>query len=227
MRQETGGATACVGVVEHANRAVLVTVSADGVLLDRRHLALTDAELPTHPHHHEGSWAVGRYRHTAGARVLPLADVVALVARVREAAEEGARLGLEALAHAVPVPIRIIAIRHCPALPPTIEACIADHRAQTFADSVMYRQALASAAVSRGWAVHWYDRDRVRAEAAALPQWRDVDALVRTMGRAAGVPWRQEHRLAALAALAASGDGRSGHGDPDATLRPLDRGARP
>ena len=34
----------------------------------------------------------------------------------------------------------------CPELPPTTEARIADNRAQTFADSVMSREALAAAA---------------------------------------------------------------------------------
>ena len=54
---------AAVGVVEHGNSAVLVTVTAGGELLDRRRIDLTDG-LPTHPHHHEGSWAVGRYAST-------------------------------------------------------------------------------------------------------------------------------------------------------------------
>ena len=65
--------TATVGVTEHANSAVLVTVAPGGELLDRRRIDLTDRGLPTHPHHHEGSWAVGRYLNTPGARALSLA----------------------------------------------------------------------------------------------------------------------------------------------------------
>jgi hypothetical protein len=42
------------------------------------------------------------------------------------------------------MPIATIAIRACPQLPPTIEQPIADNRAQTIADSVMYRQAIAA-----------------------------------------------------------------------------------
>ena len=152
---------ATVGVAEHGNSAVLVTVAPGGELLDRRRIDLTDRGLPTHPHHHEGSWAVGRYLNTPGARALSLADAVALVERVRAAAARGARESLEALAAAVPVPIASIAIRACPKLPPTIEERIADNRAQTVADSVMYREALATAAEARGWSVHWYDRERV------------------------------------------------------------------
>src|SRR5262245_59505932 len=94
-----------VGVATHGSSAVLVTVALSGELLDRRCIELIDRGLPTHPHHHEGSWAVGRYLSVPGARVLPLADVVALVERVRASAASGAREGLEALAAAVPVPI--------------------------------------------------------------------------------------------------------------------------
>src|SRR4029450_14081499 len=103
----------------------------------------------------EGSWAVCRSLNIPGARALALADVVALVERVRASAARGARESLEALAAAVPVPIASIAIRACPTLPPTVEERIADNRAQTYADSVMYRQALATAAEDRGWAVLW------------------------------------------------------------------------
>jgi hypothetical protein len=187
---------AAVGVAEHSNSAVLVTIATGGEFLDRRSIDLTDRGLPTHPHHHEGSWAVGRYLNTPGARKLSLADAVALVERVRAAAEQGARRHLEALAAAVSVPIASIAIRMCPALPPTTEARIRDNRAQTVADSVMYRQALAKAAEARGWSVYWYDRERVSPETAA----------VSAMGRSIGPPWQAKHKLAAAAALAATGE---------------------
>ncbi len=196
---------ATVGVVEQANAAVLVTLAADGQLLDRRRVELTGAGLSTHPHHHEGSWAVGRYLDSPWARPTSLADALALVERVRAAASVGAREALEALVAAVPVPIGCVAIRACPALPLTTEARIRDHRAQTVADSVMYREAVAAAAEARGWSVHWYDRERVPQEAAAAIGGGDVDALLRAMGRAAGPPWQAAHRLAAAAALAAAG----------------------
>jgi hypothetical protein len=195
---------ASVGVVEHGNSAVLVTVARGGELLDRRRIDLTDASLPTHPHHHEGSWAVGRYLNTPGARKISLAEAVALVERVRAAAAEGAREALETLASEVAVPIACISIRACPALPPTTEARIMDNRAQTYADTVMYRQALASAAEARGWAVEWYERDQVFRDAAARLG-ADLDSFLRAMGRAIGPPWRAEHKLAAAAAIAAVG----------------------
>jgi hypothetical protein len=193
---------AAVGVVEHGNSAVLVTVSPGGELLDRRRIDLTEG-LPTHPYHHEGSWAVGRYLNSPWARPMSLADAVALVERVRAAAARGAREGLEALAAAVQVPIASIAIRVCPKLPPTIEERIADNRAQTFADTAMYREALATAAQARGWSVHWYDRERVFREAAAAVGRQDIDDFLSAMGRSIGPPWQAQQKLAAAAALAA------------------------
>jgi hypothetical protein len=194
-----------VGVAEHGNSAELVTVGTGGELLDRRRIDLTDPGLPTHPHHHEGSWAVGRYLDLPGARVLSMADAVALVERVRASAVRGARASLEALAAAVPVPITGIALRVCPELPPTVEERIADNRAQTMADTVMYREALAAAAAARGWAVHWYEREHVFQEAASALGAEDIDAVLKGMGRSIGPPWQARHKLAAAAALAAGG----------------------
>jgi hypothetical protein len=196
---------AAVGVAEHGNSAVLVTVAPGGEFLDRRCIDLTARGLPTHPHHHEGSWAVGRYLNTPGARALSLADAVVLVERVRASAARGARESLEALAASVPVPIASIAIRACPELPPTIEERIADNRAQTMADSVMYREALAIAAEARGWSVHWYARERVFLDAAAALGLEDVNAFLNAMSRAIGPPWQAKQKLAAAAALAATG----------------------
>lgn len=202
MRRGRAPDAAAVGVTEHGNAAVLVTVAPGGQLLDRRRIDLTERGLPTHPHHHEGSWAVGRYLDTPWARKTSLAEAVALVERVAASAARGARAGLDALAAAVPMPIARIAIRACPALPPTIEARIRDNRAQTVADSVMYREALARAAEARGWSVHWYDRERVVVDAAAALGRADLDAVLSTMGRSVGPPWQAQHKLAAAAALA-------------------------
>jgi hypothetical protein len=197
---------ATVGVAEHGNSAILVTVSPSGDLLDRRRIDLTRG-LPTHPYHHEGSWAVGRYLNSPWAQAISLVDAVALVERVRESAARGAREALDALASAVSVPIASIAIRACPTLPPTTEERIADTRAANVADSVMYREALAAAAEARGWCVHWYDRDRVFPDAAAALGCEDIDAVLRAMGRSIGPPWQARHKLAAAAALAATRNG--------------------
>jgi hypothetical protein len=194
--------TATVGVAEHGNSAVLITLSPGGELLDRRRIDLTQG-LPTHPYHHEGSWAVGRYVNSSWARPISLPDAVALVARVHEAAARGARESLEALATTVPARIAGIAIRVCPELPPTTQERIADARAASVADSVIYREALATAAKARGWSVHWYERERVFREAAAALGGEDIDAFLQAMGRPIGPPWQARQKLAAAAALAA------------------------
>lgn len=197
------GEHAAVGVGEHGNSAELITIASSGKFLDRRRVDLTRG-LPTHPYHHEGSWAVGRYVDSPWARAISLPDAIALVARVREASALGARESLDALAATVPVPIRSVAIRACPPLPPTTEERIADTRAANVADSVMYREALATAAEARGWSVHWYDRECVfRDAASALGGSKDVDAFLLAMGRSIGPPWQARHKLAAAAALAA------------------------
>jgi hypothetical protein len=196
--------TAVVGVAEHGNSAYLITVAPGGELLDRRCIDLT-RDLPTHPYHHEGAWAVGRYLKSPWARPISLADAVALIESVHESAMEGARESLETLSAAVAMPIAGIAIRTCPALPPTIEERIADNRAQVVADSVMYRQALAGAAEARGWRVCWYERERVFHDAAAALGCDDVNDFLNAMGRSIGPPWQAKHKLAAAAALAAAG----------------------
>ncbi|HEX8792915.1 MAG TPA: hypothetical protein VF765_18345 [Polyangiaceae bacterium] len=198
------GHGAAVGVAEHGNSAVLVTLSRGGELLDRRRIDLTSG-LPTHPYHHEGSWAVGRYRDSPWSKPISLADAVALVERVRGAAVRGARESLEALATTVREPIATVAIRVCPELPPTTEERIADNRAANMADSIMYREALARAAEARGWSVHWYDRERVFRDAAAALGRKDVDGFLVAMGRSIGPPWQAKHKLAAAAALSAGG----------------------
>lgn len=190
----TGTPVAAVGVVQQGHVVILVTVSADGRLLDRRRVELTQG-LPTHPCHHEGSWAVGRYLSTPGARRLPLDEAIALVAHVRAAAEAGAREAFAAIAASVDARIEAIAIRAWPPLPDATEARIRDHRAQTMADSVMYREAAVAAAESLGWAVTWYDAARV---VEGVPP----DTLA-AMKRTAGPPWQAAHRQAAAAAMAA------------------------
>ncbi len=202
MTNETRTRKAALGVAEHGNSAILITIGATNQLLDRRRVDLTRG-LPTHPYHHEGSWAIGRYANSPWARKISLPDAIALVERVRSAAAHGAREALEALAATVSQPIGCIAIRACAPLPPTTEERIRDSRAASTADSILYREALATAAAARGWLVHGYDREHVFRDAAAGLGSEDINAFLREMGRAAGPPWRVAQKLAAAAALAA------------------------
>lgn len=200
----TAPCAASIGVVEHGNSAVIVTLGADDTLLDRRTVDLTRG-LPTHPYHHEGAWAVGRYLDSPWARPVTLDEAIALIGRVHDAAREGARAALGALAATLRGSVACIAIRACPPLPPTIVERITDNRAQVVADSVLYREALAEAAVSLGWPVVWYDRDRVADEAARRLAPASLSALLGAMGKAVGPPWQARHKLAATAAIASRG----------------------
>ncbi len=201
MRKGRLKQSAVVGVAEHGNSAVLVTLDRDRKLLDRRTINLTH-DLPTHPYHHEGSWAVGRYLNSSWSREISLSDAIVLVEHVRKSAAAGAREGLDALARSVAVPITSITIRVCPKLPATTKERIVETRAATVADSVMYREALAAVALARDWSVHWYDRDRVFGDAADALGGEDIETFLQAMGRAIGPPWQAKHKLAAAAALA-------------------------
>jgi hypothetical protein len=67
----------------------------------------------------------------------------------------------------------------------------------------MYRLALANAAEARGWSVHWYDREHVLRDAAAVIGSEDINAFLSAMGQSIGPPWQAKHKLAAAAAIAA------------------------
>ena len=180
-----------IGVSDHGGWAVLVTVGGDGRLLDRRRVELVDEDLPKIPHHSEG-------------QALPLDEAVALVERVQVSAERHAKLVLDAVVMTVPVRILGVALRQCPALPPTIAERIKDYRAQNIADWVMYRKALATAAESRGWGVHWYDAKKVLAAASEVLRIEDLDARFLQLRRSIGSPWGKDHKVAMAAAIVAA-----------------------
>jgi hypothetical protein len=180
-----------IGVSDHGGWAVLVTVARDGTLLDRRRVELVGEALPKLPHHSEG-------------QRLPLDEAVELVERVRMSAEKHAALALDAVTMAVPR-ILGVALRKCPQLPPTIAERITDYRAQNNADWVMYRQALASAAQARGWAVHWYDAKTVSVAASEALRVENLDAHFLQVRKAVGPPWTKDHKLAMAAAIGTVG----------------------
>ncbi|RZO62491.1 MAG: hypothetical protein EVA89_08995 [Sandaracinaceae bacterium] len=180
---------ATVGVSDHAGWAALMTVGADGTVFDRRRVELVDPALPSFAYHH-------------GAQGLPIDEGVELVERVAASAAEHAARGLAALAEAVPADIVAIALRVRPALPPTIAERIQSYHAQTRADGVMYREALAAAAEARGWGVRWFDPKRVFDEAARSLGVDSLDPLFDRTRAALGPPWRKDQKLAMAAALA-------------------------
>lgn len=183
---------AIIGVSDHGGWAVLVTAAADGTLLDRRRVELVDADLPKIPHHSEG-------------QALPIDEAVALVERVQVSAQLHARLALDAVTRDLRGGlIAGVALRHCQSLPPTIAERIKDYRARNVADWVMYRQALAAAAETRGWAVHWYEAKKVCDAARQALRIGKPDAHFLELRRSIGPPWGQDHRVAMAAAIVAA-----------------------
>lgn len=178
-----------IGVSDHGGWAVLVTVSRDGRVLDRRRVELVDDSLPAIPHHHE-------------SQRLPLPDAVALIGRVRRSAARHAALALDGVADDVPR-IAGIALRVCPELPPTVEERIKEYRSRNIADWVMYREALAGAASSRGLRVYWYDVKQVLAVAAEALRVPNFDTYFHDLRRTLGPPWNNDHKLAMAAAISA------------------------
>jgi hypothetical protein len=179
-----------IGVSDHGGWAALVTVARDGTLLDLRRVELVDEGLPKLPHHSEG-------------QRLPIEEAVELVERVRVSAERHALLALDAVTTAVPRVLGVT-LRKCPQLPPTIAERITDYRAQNNADWVMYREALAAAAESRDWPVHWYDAKTVFGEASKALRLESLDAHFLRLRKAIGPPWNNDHKLAMSAAISSA-----------------------
>jgi hypothetical protein len=184
-------AHAIIGISDHGGWAVLVTVAGDGTLLDRRRVELVDEDLPKIPHHCE-------------AQTLPLREAVALVERVQLSAERHAKIVLDAVASTVSRRILSVALRQCPALPPTIAERIKDYRSQNVADWVMYRMALAAAAEARGWHVHWYDAKTILDAASEALSIENLQAQFLELRRTIGAPWGQDHKVAMAAAIVAA-----------------------
>ena len=182
---------AIVGISDHGGWAVLVTVGADGVVLDSRRVELVDEDLPSIPHHHE-------------AQKLPLDEALDLVERVRLSAQQHSRLCFDAIEASMPSRIVGVALRRLQPLPPTVAERLQNYRARNVADWVMYRNELAEAARLRGWTVHWFDTKTVFRDAAAMLHVEDLDGHFAQAKQLFGPPWTQDHRLAMAAGVAAA-----------------------
>lgn len=182
--------TCVIGVSDHAGWAVTMTVTKYAEVIDRRNIELVDEGLTRLPHKEDG-------------QRLPIDEAVELVRVVRENAEKNARLRLDEFANTVPLQITGIALRVWPALPMTVAERITNQEASGVADWAMYREALAAAAVARGWNVHWFKPRLVFDEGARKQRAEDLDDIFKRTRKAIGGPWTREHRLAMAAALAA------------------------
>ena len=191
-------AEAVVGASVRYGRAELVTLALeDGspVLLDRRRVELIDADLPIAPYHHE-------------ALELEIEAAADLVHRVRRSVEVRASEALSALTTACPAQVLILPESPYGSLPESLEEVLASPRLTLAADGMLYRESLAGAAAALGLEVRRFPRETDSAALAAAAMGADpaeVTGLITRLGRAAGPPWRKDHKTAAAAALSVLG----------------------
>ncbi len=168
-----------LGVAPRSSSALVVALTAppDVRLLARAHVDLVGDDLP-----------VQVYHAVAG---LPLPHADRLVRRWAEEATASVQACIAELverSRVVAVGIAAV-VRPVPAL----DVVLRSHPLLHMAEGQLSREAVAEAAARLGLPVHYLD----------LKGRHDPAAVERTvaLGRAAGPPWRKEHRMAALAAL--------------------------
>ncbi|MCB1005996.1 MAG: hypothetical protein KDB35_17585, partial [Acidimicrobiales bacterium] len=114
------------------------------------------------------------------------------------------RAAIASLLEAHPVEVLVLQESPYERLPAELEEVLESRALTNAADGMMYREAVAEAAARAGLAVHRYPRKtdptQLAAEAFGTTK-AEVAALVADFGRAAGAPWRKDHKLAAAAAL--------------------------
>jgi hypothetical protein len=185
-----------LGVADHLGWAVVVTVTGEATILDRRRIDLLGPDLPVAPVHHVGG---PHEMHRTGD---PLTDIelAELVASIRTAARSTIERELDLLATDLTMPIAVMSLR---AWPPDFPTDVARQRCASYesqADPVMYRQELAEAATARGWLVVHHRTTSVETEAIRLLG--DDDALQRPRSHL-GPPWTKDHRQAFAAGVLA------------------------
>jgi hypothetical protein len=182
----------CVlGASVRSGWAELVAVSSrDGrpILLDRRRIGLVGEGLPDNPYHHEGLR-------------LPLAESVALVARVRRSVTAMATAALEEAQDRFGATAIVFEASPYDRLPDDVAEVLASYALTCAADAMMYRETVADCARALGMDVVRYPRKTDVIELAAGEIGSDVGRVVRELGAAVGPPWTKEHRQAAAAAI--------------------------
>ena len=185
-----------VGIAHHLGWATCVAATDDHEVVDRRRIDLLSGDLPNAPVHHEGG---SHPLHRTGPA--PTDEALAdLVAAVRASARTTTGAELDALADALPRPIASVSLRDWPADFPSDVATQRRAPHESRADSIMYLQVLAEAAVERGWTVHRYDHRQVEDDAARLLGRRAEEVLHGPRARL-GPPWTKDHRMALAATI--------------------------
>jgi hypothetical protein len=181
--------TRVLAIADHTGWAVALVADGAGQVFASRRIALVSGDLPSMPHHGPG-------------QRLPPAEGVALIEQVRASATREAAARLDELAESVPG-IAAIALRVCPTMPATVADTLASYWAQTRADGVLYREALATAAKARGWAVDWFEKRAAAQRAEAALGKAGLAAAEAAARTAFGPPWTADHRMALSAAISA------------------------
>jgi hypothetical protein len=187
-----------VGIAHHLGWAVAVTASGDHEVVDRRRIELIEPGLPTAPVHHVG----GPHEMHRPPELVSDDDLATLVAEVRASVERATSAAFDELARSAPGPIGSISLRSWPA---DFPVSVADQRRaphESRADSVMYLQVLAAAALERDWDVHTFDAKRVEADAERALGDRAHDVLHGPRSTL-GPPWTKDHRIALAATIVA------------------------
>lgn len=187
-----------VGIAHHLGWAVAVTATDDHEVVDRRRIELVEPGLPAAPVHHEGG---AHEMHRSGE---PLDDdaLSELVEQVRASAIRTTAASLDDLSESVAGPITSISLRDWPEDFPVDIEVVRRPPHESRADSVMYRQVLATLAADRGWTVHRFDAKDVEAEAAKVLGARADEVLKGPRARL-GPPWTKDHRIALAATVLA------------------------
>lgn len=172
-----------LGLCSRTGSAVAVVID-DLVVVGRWELDLTQGRVPAQIWHAASEVAMPQ----AEAMVRQAVDVVTDVAtrEIRDLlAETG---GVAALG---------VVVGDYP-LPESVSAILASHALMHAAEGQLYRNALLDAATLLGQPGTAVPRRQAESRLAG-----DLAGIIETMGKAAGPPWRKEHKLAAVAALTA------------------------
>lgn len=149
-------------------------------LLDRRRIELVGEDLPAQAYH--------------SAAPLGVAEAQALIERWAHAALDSARRGVGDALAAAGCPLAGAGIVATVRDVPPLATVLRSHPLLHVAEGQLAREALAEAAGDAGLAVHYLPpkgpHEQGHTDSAAA------------MARVAGPPWRKEHKLAAVAALA-------------------------
>lgn len=212
---------AAMGLRAHSGWAALVSLGGPlpaPIVMKRARVEMIRAGMPAQPYH--------------AAEPLPFDEAEALITESAEVARQLAYDGIRAIADELRTKghnvcrcgILLSAARPLPAL----EAILRSHALIHTAEGDLFRGALAHAAERCGLAVVRTKERQAPADAAALLGLtnKDLSGRLREMGREVGPPWRQDEKLAALAAWIALGQDHQRNAALAPRLRSLSAPAR-